>query len=190
MKSIILSFRIIAIIAFLASPLLVGWLLDNFTGFPIEATLGGIGFLLFFIGFLWNKENAMGFGCFFLIYFLIVIFSGPALMAKLRLASNDVRWTYYSASKSDTLIISGPTKNRVILSIGGKKISARVKGENICLDTGDVLNYRESHEPVNGEEEIIHCRISGSIEGRQVTFYNHYKRFIPPPTDNGGQLNI
>lgn len=183
--------RIIAVVVLLGSPLLVGWLVDKFTGFPIIATLGGTGFiLLFIVGMGFEKENAIGAGCLFILYFIILLFFGPAITSLLHLASHDVRGVYYSENKTDSLRITGSTRHQVMLEFKGEKIPAKVKGQTIYLKDGTLLNYSKWKEAaIKPDEEIVRYRITGKLKDRIISFENQYTQFVSEPVPVGEMIN-
>jgi hypothetical protein len=183
--------RIIAVIVLLGSPLLLGWLVDKFTGFPIIATLGGIGFiLLFIIGMGFEKDNAMGAGCLFILYFIIFLFFGPAIISRLHLASHDIRGVYYSEDKTDTLRITGSTRHKVVLEFKGEKIPAKVKGQTIYVKDGTVISYSEwDEQSPKPDETIVHCKISGKLKGNTISLSNQFIRITTDYVPVGEMIN-
>ncbi len=190
MKSIILSLRIIAVIALFVLPLFATWAMDYYLDFPIVLSLGAIGFILLFIFFVFQKENAGGIGCLFSLYFIIFLFFGPAIISRLQLASHDVRGVYYSENKTDTLTITGATKHKVLIKLWDKKIPAKVKGQSIYLKDGTVLSYSEwDEQSPKPDETIVHCQISGKLEGNAISFNNQFIRITTDYVPVGEMIN-
>jgi|GEM_PF-5311151 len=182
----------ISIAALLISPLLVAWIIDYYLDFPMEILFGGIGFILFFISMVSQKEdgNEMGIGCLFLLYFIIFLFFGPAIISRLQLASHDVRGVYYSENKTDSLRITGSTRHKVVLEFKGEKIDAKVKGKTIYLKDGTVLNYTEwDEQSQKPDETIVHCQISGKLKGNTISFSNQFIRITSDYVPVGEMIN-